>query len=171
MIIKEKLGNLRDFENEAYDTDVLSLEWYETNKRILHKKTKGGREVILKFLKESPNLMQDDVLYKEETTLVIVDIMPVEAIILRPATMYEMATVCYEIGNKHLPLFYENDELMVPFEVPLFRLLTVAGYEPQKEKRKLLNALKTTVTPHGHSGNSGSSLFSKILQLTTSSND
>ncbi len=80
-----------------------------------------------------------------------------------------MASVCYEIGNKHLPLFYESDELLVPYEDPLFRLLAAGGFNPVREKRKLLQPLKTTVAAHGHNG--GSSLFSKILQLTTPSAD
>jgi urease accessory protein len=76
-----------------------------------------------------------------------------------------MASVCYEIGNKHLPLFYESDELLVPFELPLFRLLSAQGYDVKQEERKLLQPLKTTVSPHEHGG---SSLFSKIMKLTTS---
>jgi urease accessory protein len=79
--------------------------------------------------------------------------------------MFEMASVCYEIGNKHLPLFYANDELLVPFEFPLFRLLSVQHYDVKQEERKLLQPLNTTVLPHGHGG---SSLFSKIMKLTTS---
>ena len=169
MLVKEKLGNLKSFEVNRRTIDLLPLEWYETNKRILHKRTEGGREVIMKFLKESPNLTQDDVVYEDNVCIVVIDIMPAEAIIVRPTSLYQMASLCYEIGNKHLPLFYQNDEVLVPYEAPLFRLLTAAGYNPVQEKRKLLHPLKTTVSPHAHSGNS-SSLFSKILQLTTPSN-
>jgi urease accessory protein len=76
-----------------------------------------------------------------------------------------MASVCYEIGNKHLPLFYEKDELLVPFEMPLFRLLSAQGYIIKQDKRKLLQPLKTTVAAHAHGNNS---LFSKIMQFTNS---
>ena len=60
-----------------------------------------------------------------------------------------MASVCYEIGNKHLPLFYEDDELLLPYEAPLFQLLLAAGYDVKQGKRKLLDPLRTSVTPHG----------------------
>ena len=80
--------------------------------------------------------------------------------------MYEMAYICYEIGNKHLPLFYENNQLMIPYEAPLLRVLQASGLKRLIEHRKLLHQLKTTVSPHGHSD--GKSLFSKILQLTSS---
>jgi urease accessory protein len=77
--------------------------------------------------------------------------------------MFEMASVCYEIGNKHLPLFYEDECLLVPLDIPLMRLLSAQGYDVKEEKRKLLQPLKTTVSPHG---DSNSSLFSKIMKLT-----
>jgi urease accessory protein len=76
-----------------------------------------------------------------------------------------MASVCYEIGNKHLPLFYEADQLLVPFEMPLYNLLLVQGYAVNQEERKLLHPLKTSVMPH--TVGIGDSVFSKIMQITT----
>jgi urease accessory protein len=168
MLIKEKIGNLQSFEINNRSVDFVEIEWYEANKRILHKRSKSGKQFVLKFLNEAQALTEGDVLWQDETNVVVVEIKACEAIVIRPASMYQMASVCYEIGNKHLPLFYNNDEVLVPFEAPLFRLLSVAGYEPIKETRKLVNQLKTTVLPHGHVENK-QSLFSKILQLTTSS--
>jgi len=169
MIIKEKIGSLKEIDINDRVTDYLELEWYETTKRILHKKTNAGEEVVLKFLNGSQNLTEGDVVYEDEQSLIVISIKPCEVIVIRPNSMYEMAYVCYEIGNKHLPLFYENDELLVPYEAPLFKMLQASGFDLIKEERKLLNQLKTSVMPHGHSGKE-KSLFSKILQLT-SSND
>lgn len=167
MLIQEKLGQLHAFDIGNRRIDLLPLEWHEANKHILHRQTKGGTEVVLKFLKESPCLAQDDVLYADESCLIVVDILPCPAIVVRPTTMYGMASLCYEIGNKHLPLFYEQNEVLTPYEAPLFRLLAAAGFEPEQEERKLLHPLRTSVSPHPHSG--GGSLFSRILQLTTPS--
>ena len=170
MVIKQKIGNLDSFDISNRSVDRVALEWYEVNKRILHKRTRSGREVVMKFMNEAQGLRDDDVLWCDETSAIVVDIQPCEAICIKPASMQEMAAVCYEIGNKHLPLFYYKDELLVPFEAPLFKMLTAAGYDPKHETRKLLNQLKTTVSPHANS-ESKQSLFSKILQLTTSSAD
>ena len=84
--------------------------------------------------------------------------------------MYRMASLCYEIGNKHLPLFIDGEEVLVPYDEPLFRWLAVAGFEPVGAFRKLLNPLKTTTTSHSHSAGSGS-LFSKIMQLAKNAPD
>ena len=166
MLIKEKIGQLKDFDASVHSIDWLLIEWSETSKRILHKKTSGGREVHLKFLKENPNLQQDDVLFIEKDVLIVVDIIPTDVMILKPSSMHDMAMLCYEIGNKHLPLYYEDDMLLMPFEEPLFRWLMASGFKPEKQFMKLHNPLRTSVTAHGHS----ESLFSKILKLTSSSN-
>lgn len=171
MIIKEILGNESTLSLEGYAVDTLLLEWYEANKRILRKKTEGGTDVALKLLREGTRLRDGDVLLKEEGRAVVVRICPAEAIVLTPMDMTEMGTVCYEIGNKHMPLFIQDNEVMMPYEAPMFRWLESAGYRPRVEMRRLSNLLKENVTPHSHfhsHGEGGGSLFSKIINLTTS---
>jgi urease accessory protein len=119
----------------------------------------------MKFLGENQQLTQGDILWQDDATIIAVDIEACDAIAFSPKTMNEMASVCYEIGNKHLPLFYENEVLLIPYEAPLFKLLTASGYPIKVEKRKLLHQLKTTVAAHSNNSNS-TSLFSKIMQLT-----
>lgn len=170
MLIQQKAGTLVTIPPNGRLIDWLYLEWYETNKRILRKQTASGREIALRFLNENPALTQDDVLYEDAQSLIAISILPCDAIVVKPRSMYEMASVCYEIGNKHLALFYEADALLVPYEAPLFKLLSAAGFAPVREKRKLLQPLTTTVAPHGH-GSGNTSLFSRILQLTTPSSN
>ena len=165
MVIKAKLGNINAYEIKGRHIDWLEMEWYETRKRILHKKTRSGKSVSLKFLRESPEITQGDILYHDEFIIIAAEILACDCIIVKPETIFETASLCYEIGNKHLPLFFEDDSLLVPFEAPLFRLLTAQGYEVLRENRKLLQPLKTTVSPHSEQGST--SLFSKIMQLTT----
>ena len=167
MIIKEKLGNINSFPNNNKNIDWLDMEWHETNKRILHKKTRSGKEVTMKFLKENQNLTQGDILFEDAENIIAIDIQSCEAIVIKPKTMFEMAAICYEIGNKHLPLFLYEDELLIAYEAPLFNLLTSQGYEVNKENRKLINPLKTSVASHAHNGSE--SLFSKIMKLSTAS--
>lgn len=169
MLLNQKLGQLLTFGLDARSVDYLPLEWWECNKRILHKKTKEGKAVVLKFLKEAPQLTQDDVLYADEETIVAVDVLPCETMIMKPNNVYETAFACYEIGNKHLPLFYEDGLLLMPYDAPTFRLLQASGLTLEKETRKLLHPLRTTVLPHAHSG--GESLFSKIMKLTAGAAD
>jgi urease accessory protein len=165
MLIQKKIGNLDSFSVNNRKIDWLLLEWYETNKRILRKKTQSGKEVSLKFMNENPGLTQGDILFEDAETIIAVEVLACDCLVIHPKDMQEMASVCYEIGNKHLPLFFEANELLVPFEQPLFRLLTAQGYEVRQEKRKLIYPLKTTVSPHAHNNES---LFSRIMKMTNS---
>ena len=164
MVIKEKIGNINFFAINNRKIDSLFLEWYETNKRILHKKTISGIAVVMKFLNESQQLTEGDVIYEDDFNIITIEIKECDAMIIRPKTMFEMASVCYEIGNKHIPVFYDGNEILVAYEEPLFHLLSSAGYEVSQGKRKLVNPLKTSVAPHPPSGKGN--LFSKIMKLT-----
>jgi urease accessory protein len=165
MLVQRKIGNIDSFKIENRTIDWLLLQWYEASKRIQRKRTNAGREILLKFTNENPALTQGDILYESGEFIIVVDIAPCDCLVIEPRNMFEMASVCYEIGNKHLPLFFENNSLLVPFEQPLFRMLAAQGYQIAKETRKLLQPLRTTVSPHAHANQS---LFSKIMKLTTS---
>ncbi|MBO9204987.1 MULTISPECIES: urease accessory protein UreE [Niastella] len=166
MLIQQKKGHLTTIPINNRYIDWLPLEWYETSKRIMRKQTLAGNVLALKFLDKGPALAQGDILFEDDIFIIAVDILPCDVLVIQPAGLFEMASVCYEIGNKHLPLFFEKDEVLVPFDMPLFRLLSSQGYSIKQDKRKLLYPLKSTVAPHSHHPNS---LFSKIMQLTNTS--
>ncbi|MFC0778808.1 urease accessory protein UreE [Flavobacterium sp. HJSW_4] len=167
MIIQQTIGNTKTQSIEGLEIDLLEIEWFETTKRIQRKRTNSGVEVAIKFIQEGQRLNQDDILYQDDKKVIVVNIKPCEAIVMTPLSLLEMGTICYEIGNKHLPLFIQNDQIMMPFEMPMFRWLEASGYKPEKQEIKLLHLLKSNVAPHGHGS---SSLFTKILNMA-SSND
>ncbi len=171
MIIKEVLGNRQNIPPHHRITDILYLEWFETTKRILRKETAAGREIAVKLTQEGKRLQDGDILWRDDQIEIVVEIIPTEAIVVTPATLLQMGTICYEIGNKHLPLFIQDDEVLVPYEAPLFRLLEAGGYQPRREIRQLKNLLKVNVEPHAHGAPATTSetLFTKILNLTTKS--
>ena len=148
MLIQQKIGNISTHPSNGKVMDWVVLEWHETAKRILHKKTKSGIEISMRFLGENQQLTQGDILYENDESLIVVEVQPCEVIVISPKSQYGMASICYEIGNRHLPLFFENGQLLIPFDLPLFNLFSRAGYEIVAEKRQLLNQLKTTVLPH-----------------------
>jgi urease accessory protein len=119
------------------------------------------------FSERKPALTEGDVLYADDQTIIVVEILPCDAMVIPMVipmgTLQSVAAACYEIGNRHLPLFIGDSELLAPFEEPLFRWLTANNYAPAREERKLIHPLRSTVSAHAHSS---SSLFSKILNLT-----
>ncbi|RNA63789.1 urease accessory protein UreE [Chryseobacterium nematophagum] len=163
MIINETIGNL--IQNPTTKpVDYLDLEWFETTKRIQRKKTRLGIDIAIKFLREGQRLREGDILFEDDEKVIAVNIMETEAIVMSPASLLEMGTVCYEIGNKHIPLFIQDDKVLLPFEMPMYRWLEASGFKPEKQFVKLLNLLKSNVEPHGH-GSLGSTIFTKILKM------
>ncbi len=165
MLIQTKTGNLLNYDTAGKSIDWLPLEWYEAGKRILRKQTKAGIDISLKFLSDNPQHTEGDILFIDDRSIIAITILPCDCIVVLPKNMFEMASVCYEIGNKHLPLFYEQDQLLVPFEKPLYQLLLAQGYDVKQENKKLLRQLKTTVAAHADS--KGETLFTKIMKLKT----
>jgi len=163
MIINETAGSIKQFDTANRTIDFLEIEWYEATKRIQRKKTKSGQEIAIKFLKEGQRLKQDDVLYADDHKLIVVDIIPCDAIVVKPNSLLQMGSVCYEIGNKHLPMFIQDDEVLLPFEEPIFKWLSASGYNTEKIFTRLTNIVNSTVQPHGHS--ESSSLFFKIMNI------
>lgn len=166
MLLQHKLGNIHSSSTNNLVIDKLIIEWYETTKRILHKKTDSGIPITLKFLNENPDLKDGDILWQDQDTVIAVEIKPCECIVITPANILETAAICYEIGNRHLPLFYDGNELLIPFEVPVHNLLNAAGYNLTIEEKKLNSRFKTTVLPHLQVAVTDS-LFSRVNKLST----
>ncbi|MCT3762101.1 urease accessory protein UreE [Elizabethkingia anophelis] len=164
MIINECIGNIKDISVAGKIIDYLDLEWFETTKRIQRKKTRQGVDIAIKFLREGQRLREGDILYEDGKKAIVVNVLETEAIVITPTSMLEMGTVCYEIGNKHIPLFIQEDKVLLPFEMPMYRWLEASNFRPERQTVKLLNLLKSNVEPHGH-GSIGSSLFTKILKM------
>lgn len=125
--------------------DYLHIEWYEASKRILRRQTEKGLELGIRLGKQSAGLEHGRILWQDAETTILLDILPCESIVLHPQNMTEMGALCYEIGNRHLPLFLQNNSLLIPYENPTFDFLQKLGYQPIKAMERLTNLLKTTV--------------------------
>ncbi len=132
--------------------DLLDLDWFDTGKTTLRKRTRAGQEVGIR--KDTTPLEDGDILYLDEERAIVVHILPCECIVFKPRNFREMGTICFEIGNKHIPIFInEEAEVLVEFEQPLYRLLERSGYEPRREVRKLLKTHALRVRKHESSYN------------------
>ncbi|ABN74698.1 urease accessory protein UreE [Actinobacillus pleuropneumoniae] len=155
-VMEDILGNLAELKASGKITnqqiDTVELQWYESERNILRKTSKSGREVAFRLLKEGQRLKHDDVVFVSESLVIAIEILPSEVIVLSPKTLPEMARACYEIGNKHSPLFLDGDEVTLPYDKPMFEWLQAAGFGPQKAERRLSQALRAnSAQGHGHS--------------------
>ena len=148
--------------------DTVHLQWFESTRRIMLKTSAAGREVAFKLFKEGQSLEHGDVVHLDDALAIVVEIEPCEVIVLSPAILPDMARVCYEIGNKHAPLFLDGDELLLPPDEPLFRWLVQAGFNPTKQIRRLSHALRSNSAhghAHGHSDEPHGGFRERVLKV------
>lgn len=130
-------GNIygTDYAQRSRCIDFLELEWFDTTKRVIREYSVGGREIGFKNF-SSEGLLEGDVLYADDDVCIVVKILPCSCIVFKPRSLKEMAIVCFEIGNKHVPVFINsNNEIITALESPLFNQLSRAGFDPQVENR------------------------------------
>lgn len=155
-VMEEILGNLDELKQSgkigSQAVDYVPLQWFESERNILRKTSQSGREVAFRLLKEGQRLKHNDVVFISDQLVIAIEILPSEVIVLSPKTLPEMARACYEIGNKHSPLFLDGDEVTLPYDKPMFEWLQAAGFAPQKAERRLSQALRAnSAQGHGHS--------------------
>ncbi len=164
MIIERPLGNLKDDKFKDLEVDYVDFEWYELRRRIQKVTSRGGYDIGLRWDQEtlSAGLMQDDVLAVEDGKAIAINVKETEAIVAKINTVREAAKLCYEIGNRHAPLFFgENfDEIIMPYDKPMLVMLEKLHAHPEVKQRKLLNShalssVSTGTDTDGHSHTHG----------------
>ncbi|MDU8923330.1 urease accessory protein UreE [Pasteurellaceae bacterium LIM206] len=145
-IIQEVIGNFDKLKQAGrisdQSVDYIALQWYEADRNILRKASRNGHEVAFRLLKEGSRLKHNDVVFISNKLVLVIEILPSDTIVLSPKTLPDMARACYEIGNKHSPLFLDGDELLLTYDKPMFEWLAAAGFNPHREQRRLTDALR-----------------------------
>lgn len=138
------------FDLTGFEKDYVQVEWYEVAKRILYKISKKGVEVGIK-LSSDRVLKHGDILSAEGGKALLVEIPECECIGLKPPTPIMLGKACYEIGNRHSPLFYQEDRLLLPYDPPLFEALRKCGFDAYKCTERLITPLGGHSQGHSHS--------------------
>lgn len=130
---------------QGLEKDVLEIEWYETRKGIIRRRSLKGRDLALRRSDRTP-LTDGQVIWQDEQAFVAVDIRPCECLVIRPRNMQEMGQVCFEIGNMHLPISIDDAcRVSVAYDSPLHTFLQRRRYEVEVSRKKLLDAQLLTL--------------------------
>lgn len=142
MMITSVLGNIHRASTwNKLQTDFVDLEWYELNKKLLRKISQKKQDVCIKLELNHECLNEGDVLFFDENNVVVVNVIPCECIAIDMHTTQEMARICYEIGNRHAPLFFDETKahrLLLPMDKPLLTMLQKMGCHTQITREKLI---------------------------------
>ncbi len=133
----------------SLECDYVPLEWYEVGKKVLHKVSRHGLEVGIRNLVGRP-LRDGDVLWRDQHRALLVEILPCACIALKPHTMLEIGQACYELGNRHAPLFMADGELLTPYDAPLYNVLGKHGFTVSVKTAKLKTLWGGYAGGHSH---------------------
>lgn len=141
MLVEKLLGALSDAAFRDKTVDYVDFEWHEAFKKLHRKVSRAGREMALRFddgiLRRG--LKQDDVVAVERDTVVAVNLLPCEVLVITADDHRKAAKVCYEIGNKHAPLFYgpNQGEFMTPYDKTIATLMQKLHMAARTEQVRL----------------------------------
>lgn len=161
MVITNICGNLSDPAFRGKRVDALWLDDVEAQKRILRKNTEGGRDIALRLEAGAQlrGLRDGDVLAEDAGTVVAVRLLPVPALLVRTAAAAEIARLCYEIGNRHAPLYAPDGTFScfaLRYDASLEQLIRQLGLAYEKKDMVLsrVDQLKL-LSPHHHHHQNG----------------
>lgn len=147
MIVNKVIGNIKDFDISGKTVERIYLQLDEIGKRILRKKTDRGTEIAICFEKEK-HIKDGDVIYYDDSRIIIIEILPIELIMIEAKDIHEMGYICYLLGNRHLTVFIEGNSVFTPYEPVVWNYLSKFNFKINKVRRKVSNALQ--LSGHHH---------------------
>lgn len=144
MIIEKVITNIADLEKseiEKRHMEKVYLESADLVKRIQRVETDHGRDIGIR-LKKAEDLIAGDVLYMDEKDIIIVDVMSDDLLVIKPRDMHEMGTIAHQLGNRHLPAQFEQNEMLVQYDYLVEELLEELKIPYEREERKVKEAFR-----------------------------
>lgn len=155
MLIEKIDGTIEAEEYRGLSIDQVEIEWYESQKKIHRLTSQKGRDVAIRLSAAGQNrgLRSGDVLTVVDNEALIIGIRPCSALLIPFMEQAKMITLCYEIGNRHVPFYYVpgGNAFALPYEQPLERLLEKLQISFQRAEICLDGRWKiSSSTGHGH---------------------
>ncbi|GAA0136252.1 urease accessory protein UreE [Paenibacillus sp. YSY-4.3] len=149
MIIEQIVTSLDDISPENRIQRHLERVYLHSDdllKRIQRVVTDHGRELGISLV-QSTSLNHGDVLYMDDNSLIVVEVVPEEVLAIRPRNMQEMGDIAHKLGNRHLPAQFEEERMLVQYDYLVEDLLKQSDVPYTCEKLKV----KQPFRPIGHS--------------------
>ncbi|CEI83204.1 MULTISPECIES: urease accessory protein UreE [Oceanobacillus] len=139
--IEMNINDIEEAELAKLHKEKVYLDSADLLKRILRVKTDHGKDIGIS-LKERQALTKGDVLYKDTSNIIFIDVYQDDVIVIRPKDIHEMGVIAHQLGNRHLPAQFEADNMIVQYDYLVEELLKQLDISYQREERKLKEAFK-----------------------------
>ncbi|USG68508.1 urease accessory protein UreE [Brevibacillus ruminantium] len=117
-------------------------------KRVQRVVTDHGRELGIS-LRESRDLTDGDVLYMDDESLIVIEVIPEDLLVISPRSMQEMGEIAHKLGNRHLPAQFHENRMFVQYDYLVEETLAEASIPYEREKVKVKKAFRHVGHSHG----------------------
>ncbi|MBA9025971.1 urease accessory protein [Peribacillus huizhouensis] len=144
LIIEQIVTNIEQMATEEIDKrhkEKVYLESADLVKRIQRVTTDHGTEIGIR-LKNPRDLVAGDVLFMDDKNMIIIDVLSDDLLVISPRTLKEMGTIAHQLGNRHLPAQFEENEMLVQYDYLVEELLQELQIPFKREDRKVKQAFR-----------------------------
>ena len=132
----------------SLERDVVFLDWEGRQKCRQRLETESGRELGL-ALPTGTVLSPGDILYREADVEIVVQGLPERVFVLRPESVEDYGIACYQIGNLHRPIGFDDGAILVPYEPVLENQLSRLRLHYTIAERVFTHVARQSA-PHAH---------------------
>ena len=147
MIIVEKIVTTQKGLSPS-ERDIVRLDWEARQKCRQRLRTEAGREIGL-ALPTGTRLSPGDVLYQDADVEIVVEGEPEKVFVLRPEKREVFGLICYQIGNLHRAIGFDDGAILVPYEPVLEKQLARLGFTYTVEERVFTGVVQQSQS-HAH---------------------
>ncbi len=146
MKVESILGNLRCETSHAFydimdkEKIAVKFEWFELEKKRIKKKAEDGYEFGI-----IPNkIIEDgDIIAEIDNKIYFCQIKSCLLTQVETSSLEEMGKLCFELGNRHLPLKIKKNKVFIPYDKPTFDYLEKMAFNPVKIEEKFSDFLSS----------------------------
>ncbi|PFG44920.1 urease accessory protein [Georgenia soli] len=105
MIIENVIANRHDLPETALaglHEEKVVLPSSQLVKRVQRVTTDHGRDIGIRLTAPAADLRDGDILFRDESTVVVVSVLPSDVLVIAPRSIREMGVVAHSLGNRHL---------------------------------------------------------------------
>ncbi|WP_274649058.1 urease accessory protein UreE [Paenibacillus humicola] len=148
MIIERIVGNIATTPLSAAHREKVYMRSDDLVKRIQRVTSDHGRVIGIR-LQEPKDLQDGDILFADERNAIVISVIPDRLIVIRPETIRQMGFIAHQLGNRHTPAQFEENEMLVMHDRLIEELLQQHGVPYAVEERSVRQAFRHIGHSHG----------------------
>lgn len=136
MIVEQIIGRLEETDIGNRELDLVMLDHSGLLRPHQKVKTQHGKTIAVS-LPMGEHLFKGAVLYANDTELIAVDLMEEDVFEIKPRGNLEWARVAFNIGNMHQAAYVSEEDICIPFDPVMEKMLQTLHVEYCRKTRKM----------------------------------